>query len=159
LIATDDSITAPGDGAHAVAINPDDVLKLGETGSVFGVEITLDNAGFIKPAENTLEKWDYWFVEFTGKSATDKIQYGVNPGVESQLQYLHDENYIWVPDDYEQRECNYAHVIDGFEMGESFHCRLVYLVPADERNLYWVYARTDSIDGSYEERFAAFQIR
>jgi hypothetical protein len=159
LIATDDSITAPGDGAHAVSINPDEVLNVGDSSTVFGVEITLDNAGFIKSAENYLEKMDYWFIEFTGKSVSDSIQYGVNPGVESQLQYLHGNDYIWIPDDYGQGQCNYDNVIDGFEMGETFHCRLVYLVPADERSLYWVYARTDSVDGSYEERFVVFQIR
>ena len=160
LIATDDSITAPGDGAHAVSINPDDILKVGETSVVFGVEITLDNAGFIKSVENTSGKWDYWFVEFTGKSIADEIQYGVNPRVDSQLQYLQNGNYIWDLDEFEQSQCDDEHVIDGFEMGDSFHCRLIYVVPADERNLYWVYKRIGSgDDSSYEERFVAFQIR
>jgi hypothetical protein len=159
LIATDDSITAPGDGAHAVSINPDEVLLIGDTDTVFGIEITLDKAGFIKTAENYLGNWEYWFVEFTGKRVIDKIQYGVNPIIDSQLQYWEGNNYIWIPDDHEQQQCNFDHVADGFEMGESFHCRLVYFVPSDERSLYWVYARTDSVDGSYEERYVVFQIR
>jgi hypothetical protein len=160
LIATDDSITAPGDGAHAVPINANDVLEIGETSAVFGVEITLDNAGFIKSAENTSGKWDYWFVEFTGKSISEELQYGVNPEVESQLQYLHSNNYIWGFHEFEQSQCDAGHVLDGFETGESFHCRLIYVVPADERNLYWVYKRTDNVaDDSYEERYVVFQIR
>jgi len=160
LIATNDNIAAFGDGSHPVSISPNDVLKIGETSTVFGVEITLDNAGFAKSAEYTSGQKDYWFVEFTGKSISDEIQYGVNPVVESQLQYLQNGNYILALDEFEQRQCDYGHVIDGLETGESFHCRLFYLVPADERNLYWVYARTDNVaDGSYEERSVAFQIR
>jgi hypothetical protein len=160
LIATDDSIVAFGDGAHAVPINPEDVLHVGEKSGVFGVEIVLNNAGFIKAVENTSGAWDYWFVEFTGKSISDEIQYGVNPGVESQLQYFQNGNYIWDLDEFDQRQCNYEHVMDGFEKNESFNCRLVYVVPADKRDIYWVYARTDTIvDGAYEERYVVFQIR
>jgi hypothetical protein len=160
LIATDDSITAPGDGAHAVPINTEDIIEIGDTSILFDVEITLDNAGFVKSIENTSGNWDYWFVEFTGKSLSDQIQYGVNPRVDSQLQYLHGGNYIWEFDKSEQSQCDDKQVLDGFETGESFHCRLIYMVPADERNLYWVYARTDNVaDGEYEERYVVFQIR
>ncbi len=160
LMSTDDSIVAFGDGAHAVPIDPDSVLKIGESSAVFGVEITLDTAGFIKSAENVSGEWEYWFVEFTGKSISDEIQYGINPGVESQLQYLHGSSYIWSLDEFEQRQCDYGNVAEGFELGDSFHCRFIYLVSADERHLYWVYIRIDDVeDGSYEERYAVFQIR
>ena len=160
LIATDDSIVAFGDGAHAVPINPEDVLQVGEKSDVFGVEIALNNAGFIKAVENTSGAWDYWFVEFTGKSISDEIQYGVNPGVESQLQYFQNGYNTWDLDEFDQAQCDYEHVTDGFEKDEFFNCRLVYVVPADERNIYWVYARTDNIeDGTYEEHYVVFQIR
>jgi len=77
----------------------------------------------------------------------------------SELLSDHQDYYIWALDDFEQRQCNYGHVTDGFEDGESFHCRFVYLVPADDQSIYWVYARYALIDGSYIERFVAFQIR
>jgi len=160
LIATDDSIAAFGDGAHAVPIDPDNILSIGESSPIFGIEIALDNAGFIKSAENVSGSWEYWFVEFSGKSIVDEIQYGINPNVEAQLQYLHGNSYVWSLDEFELRQCNYGNVVKGFEPGDSFQCRFTYLVPADERNLYWVYARTDNgTDGAYEERYAVFQIR
>ena len=160
LIATDDSIVAFGDGAHAVSINPEDVLQVGEKSNVFGVEITLNDTGFIKPVEYTSGTREYWFVEFSGKSISDEIQYGVNPEVESQLQYFQNGNYIWELDEFEQRQCNDKHVLDGFEKSESFNCRLVYVVPIDKRDIYWVYARTGRIaNGIYEEQYVVFKIK
>ncbi len=156
LMATDNSIAELGDGDHTVPVNPENVLQVGEKSIVFGVEITLNNAGYMRAVENTSGTWDYWFVEFTGKNISEEIQYGVNPGVASQLQYLQNGNYIWVYD----RQSNCDPVIDSFEIGESFRCRLIYMVPADERNLYWVYKSTDLVvDGYFEERSAVFQIR
>jgi hypothetical protein len=160
LIATDNSITAPGDGAHAVPINTNDVLEIGETGVIFNIEITLDNAAFIKSAENVSGAWEYWAVEFSGKSLSDAIEYGVNPSFDSQVQYLQGFNYIWNSDESGQSQCDDEQVMDGFEIGEAFHCRLIYVVPADERNLYWVYTRTDLVaDECCEERYVFFQIR
>ena len=160
LISTDNNTVEFGDGAHTVPINSEDVLHVGEKSAVFGVEITLNNAGYIKAVENTSGTMDYWFVEFTGKNISDEIQYGVNPGVASQLQYLQNGNYIWDFDEFGQSQCDNEHVIDGFEIGDSFQCRLIYVVPADERNLYWVYQNTDLVvDGYFEERYAVFQIR
>jgi hypothetical protein len=161
MIATDDSISAFGDDAHAIPITPDNVLKVLESGTVFGLEITLDNAGHFMSAENVIPgKWEYWFVEFSVKSISGEIQYGINPGVDAQLQYLQDGFYVWVLDEFDQKQCNNDNVLDGFELGEFFHCRFIYLVPADERNLYWVYAMTGTgEDGSYEERYVVFQIR
>jgi len=153
-------IVAFGDGAHAVSINPEDVLQVGEKSNVFGVEITLNNTGFIKPVDYTSGAREYWFVEFSGKSISDEIQYGVNPEVESQLQYFQNGNYIWDLDEFDQRQCNDEHVLDGFEKNESFSCRLVYAVPIDKQDIYWVYARTGRIaNGIYEERYAVFKIK
>ncbi len=159
-MATDNSIAELGDGDHTVPIIPEDDLQVGEKGIVWGVEITLNNAGYIKAVEDTSGTWEYWFVEFTGKNISDEIQYGVNPGVASQLQYLQNGNYIWNYDKFDQGQCNSEPVIDSFEIGESFRCRLIYMVPADERNLYWVYKSTDLVvDGDFEERYTVFQIR
>ncbi|MCP5016589.1 MAG: hypothetical protein GY938_15200 [Ketobacter sp.] len=162
MIATDDSIAAFGDGAHAVEITPDDTLRIGETDTVFGIEITLDDAGFVETVENTYPESEYWFVEFTGRSISNEIQYGINPKIEAQLQYLQSQSkfYNWEHEKFEQSKCKYKNTSEGFEPGASFHCRFVYLVPSDERNLYWIYARTDNgADGSYEERYIVFQIR
>ena len=160
MIATDDSISAFGDDAHAVPITPSSALSPGETGTVFGVEITLDNTGFLKTAENVVGEWEYWFVEFAGKSISNEIQYGINPDVEAQIQYLHGDSYIWSLHEFDQAKCDYGNTRKGINFGESFHCRFVYVVPADERNLYWVYTRTDNgNDGEYEERYVVFQIR
>ena len=160
-IAAGDNISAFGDDAHAVPIVPENVLKVGETSSVFGIEITLNNAGFLKPADKSyVDEMEYWFVEFTGKSTSNEIQYGINPGVESQLQYLQNGSYIWDLDEFKQRVCDYENMTEGLDPNESFHCHFIYLVPADERNIYWVYSRIDNgVDGSYEERSVVFQIR
>ncbi len=105
LIATDDSIVAFGDGGHVVPITYGSALNIGEIGTVFEIEITVDSAGFIKSAKNTSSEREYWFVEFTGESISNEILYGINPGVNSQLQYLNDNVYTWHLDDFEERQC------------------------------------------------------
>ncbi len=160
LIATDDSIVAFGDGAHAVPITSGSTLNIGETGTVFEIEITVDDAGLKEAAKNTSGEWEYWFVKFTGESISNEILFGINPGVNSQLQYLDDNVYTWHLDEFEERQCDDENLTDGFIFGESFHCRYVYLVPTDERDLYWVFKRTDTgDDGEFEERYVVFQIR
>ena len=101
-IAAGHNISAFGDDTHAVPIVPGNILEIGETSSVFGIEITLNNAGFLKPADKAyVDEMEYWFVEFTGKSITNEIQYDINPLAEEQLQYLQGNSYIWKIDEIE----------------------------------------------------------
>jgi hypothetical protein len=157
LLAANDNSMAPEDGAHAVLINPEDVRLIGETSTLFGLEITLNNASYKKPAESDTENFEYWYVEFTVKNISSEIQYGINPGVEAQLQF---NSQDFILDEFDKRECDSTNWSVGLQPGGTFHCRFVYLVPATEQNLFWVYDHTGYIEiGGFEESFAAFQIR
>ena len=162
LMATDDSVVELGDGAHTIPITPDSSLQIGDTGTVFDIEITVDSAGFVENIENSYPESEYWFVEFTVSNMSDEIQYGINPNVETRVQYLHLKSnaYIREYEEFDKSKCDYQTALDGFEPGTASHCRFIYVVPSDERNLYWIYARTDiDTNNSYEERYIVFQIR
>ena len=162
LIATDDSIRAFGDGAHTIPITPEDSLKIGEIDTVFDIEITVNDAGFVGAIKNSYPESEYWFVEFTVRNISDQVQYGINPKVDAQLQYLLPESnfYSREYEDPERSKCNSQTTSEGFDSSASIHCHFVYVVPSGESSLYWIYARTATgADNSYEERYVSFQIR
>ena len=161
-LATDEVIVELGDGSHTVEINPETILEIGETGSVFRLKVTLINVGFISKFENgdPNHPQENWFVDFSVENISSEILYGIHPVVNTQLQYIINGNYIWdMPEEY---QCSPEIQIlgSGFQPNTSFKCHFIYSVPSDERNLYWVYIRTDNgEDGSYEERYLVYQIR
>lgn len=157
LYSRDETIVEFGDGSHVRDINPNTVLQLGESDTVFGWKVTVSNAGFISYAENVAGEYEYWFVEFSVESIASKIQYGIHPVVNTQLQYLQNDQsdyYYWLmPEEY-QCAPEIEIIAKGLQPFTSFQCRFTYLVPSDERDLYWVFYDTElSPEGSYEERY------
>jgi hypothetical protein len=160
LIATDNSIVAPGDAAHSIPITPESALNIGNSANIFGIKIKLTNAGYLKNADNMEGEREHWFVDFTIENIESEIPKSINPVVESQIQYLLDDVYVWEVSKVEYCVPDLRSLSAGLAPGESIQCRFSYLVPSDERNLYWMYAM-DGIgtNGSWEERFAVFNIR
>jgi hypothetical protein len=145
MIATNDSITELGDASDIVEIDPAAILVIGETGSFSGFTVTLSSAGRLGAVANAAGDYEYWIVNFTVQSTANEINYALHPVVDSHVQYIQrpdqSETYYYqdLPDNPECTTPAIEIILDGLKPHETFACRFEFMLPADDRNLYWVY--------------------
>lgn len=155
LIATDGSIAAFGDDAHAVPVTPEAVIPIGKSATVEGLRVTVLEAGEINDTTGlgiTAEGYLYWFVHFTIENASNEMKY-IHPIVDTQMQYNVNGNSIWEPN--HKGECipSLENGVPPLAAGDKFDCHLIYDVPLDYQPIYWVYT------GTGIEAPAVFQVR
>jgi hypothetical protein len=155
LIATDDSIAAFGDGAHAVSITPEAVLPIGSTATVEDLRVTVLEAGEVNDTtglRKTAVGYLYWFFHFSIENASDETKY-IHPIVDTQMQYNVHCHGVWEPNRAGVCIPSLKNGIPPLATAAKFNCRLIYEVPLDDQPLYWVYT------GVGYESLAVFQVR
>ena len=141
LMATDDSITAPGDGAQVFPVTPEDTLSVGQSSVVDNVRVTVTYAQEVEDTTGlhiTPEGYLYWVVQFTIENISDQEIYP-NPIVSPQMQYSRNGRYIWELDSSGDCVPSYENGVFALEPQARVDCSLIYTVPRDDQPLYWVY--------------------
>jgi hypothetical protein len=161
LIATDPNITAPGDASHAILFAREELLAPGQVATLDSIEVTLLESKRERLAiedEIDFGHYGHWLVRFRLRNVSDAVIYGVHPSVHSQMQYQAGGVMVWEPSRTEDCSPSIEEVIDrGLQPGGQVTCTLVYLVPVDGSDLYWVYAPL-VIREDHQEVYAPYQV-